>query len=125
MSHAALNSLSPASATIEDITDQVGDTDLVRLAAEFVASINAQAGATSSVGLTPATPPLQMAATPMLSAKVPKPVPEAAVPCVGHAHLQQLLREMEQRQLWWHSKKSKMDWRPKYLLRNSTIGAAH
>ena len=49
MTHAALNSLSPASATVEDITDQVSESALQLQAAEFIARINAQSGATSSV----------------------------------------------------------------------------
>ena len=40
-----------------------------------------------------------MDATPFVPARVVKPVPEVAVPCARHAHLQQLLQEMDQRQM--------------------------
>ena len=45
VTHAALNSLSPASATVEDITDQVSESALQLQAAEFIAQINAQSNA--------------------------------------------------------------------------------
>ena len=82
---------------LKDITDQVAETDLMKQAAAFVASINAKAGATSGVSLTPATPQ-QGAAVSLLPMRSAAPVPEAAGHAVGHAHLQRQLRDMEQRQ---------------------------
>ena len=56
VTHAALSSLSPGSLTIEDITDQVGDADLMQQAAEFIASINAQAGGVGNGSVLSAAP---------------------------------------------------------------------
>ena len=102
VSHAALSSLSPASATIEDITDQVGEGDLMKQAADFIASMNAQAGLSSNGGLASAHQQQMMATSPrhvQVTGQIPIAASEVAGPCVGHAHVQQLLLGLEQSQL--------------------------
>ena len=97
VTHAAISSLSPASATIEDITDQVGDADLMQQAAEFIASINAQAGGVGNGSVLSAAPQ-QGVKTTALPARVTSLVSDVATPCVGHARMEQLFLGLEQSQ---------------------------